>query len=119
MLDNQQPAYIVTEPALTSLHTSQLLTKQEYYEAQCVWGKYAFNVDAYSEELYLELFKKYVKSDEYTNRAFIDERFNKPDYIEAHKQFYEQMMQREDNWYETDDSVDCELLDKLCREESE
>lgn len=100
MLDNQKPAYIVTEPALTALHTSQLLTEQEDYEAQRVWGKYAYNVAVYSEELYLELFEKYLMSDEYMNQAFVVERLNKPDYIAAHKKFYEHMMQSEDNWFE-------------------
>ena len=100
MLDNQKPAYIVTEPALTSLHTSQLLTEQEYYEAQCVWGEYAFNVEAYDEELYSKLFNEYVMSDEFKNRDFVIERLNQPDYISAHKKFYEQMMSNEDNLYE-------------------
>lgn len=98
--DNQKPAYIVTEPALTSLHTSQLLTEQEACEAFCVWGKCAFNVAVYDEELYSKLFSEYIMSDEFKNRDFVVERLNKPDYIAAHKKFYEQMMQREDNWFE-------------------
>ena len=100
MLDNQKPAYIVTEPALTALHTSQILTAQEYYDAQCVWGEYAFNVDVYNEELYSKLFNEYVMSDEFMYRDFVIERCNKPDYVNAHKKFYEQMLQREDNWYD-------------------
>ena len=100
MLDNQKPAYIVTEPALTSLHTSQLLTQQEHVTARRVWGEYAFNVEAYDEELYSKLFNEYVMSDEFKNRDFVIERLNQPDYISAHKKFYEQMMSNEDNLYE-------------------
>ena len=60
MLRNQKPAYIVTQPALTSLHTSQILTLEEFDEAQCVWGEYAFAYDRYNEELYSKLFSEYV-----------------------------------------------------------
>lgn len=115
MHDNKQPAYIVTEPALTALHTSQILTQQEHVTARRVWGEYAFNVEAYDEELYSKLFNEYVMSDEFKNRDFVTERLNQPDYISAHKKFYEQMM-RDDRWFEDDDSVDPETLDKLCRE---
>jgi len=100
MLRNQKPAYIVTQPALTSLHTSQILTLEEFDEAQCVRGEYAFAYERYNEELYSKLSSEYVMSDEFKKRDFIIERLNKPDYIKAHKKFYEQMIQREDNWYE-------------------
>lgn len=91
MQTNNTPAFIVTEPALTALHTSQILTAQECSEAQCVWGMYAFEVETYSEELYSKLFSKYVMSKEFTNRDFVNERLNKPDYIAKHKELYESL----------------------------
>lgn len=89
--NNNTPSYIVTEPALTALHTSQILTVQECYDAQCVWGMYAFEIEAYSEELYSKLFSEYVMSEEFTNRDFVNERLNKPDYIAKHKELYESL----------------------------
>jgi len=90
-MSNNMPAYIVTNPCLTGLHTSKVLTKQECASAQEIWGKQAFVVAPFSESLYNTLYAQFTQSKEFIHNLL--PKMNSPQFIAAHRKFYNKVVQ--------------------------
>jgi hypothetical protein len=90
-MSNNMPAYIVTNPCLTGLHISKVLTKQEYASAQEIWGKQAFVVAPFSESLYNTLYAQFTQSKEFIHNLL--PKMNSPQFIAAHRKFYNKVTQ--------------------------
>ena len=90
-MSNNMPAYIVTNPCLTGLHISKVLTKQEYASAQEIWGQHAFVVAPFSESLYNKLYTQFTHSKEFIHNLL--PKMNSPQFIAAHRKFYNKAMQ--------------------------
>ena len=76
---------------LNRLHTSKVLTKKEYVSAQEICGKQAFVVAPFSETLYNKLYAQFTQSKEFIHNLI--PKMNSPQYIAAHRKFYNKVMQ--------------------------
>jgi len=90
-MSNNMPAFIVTQPGLTGLHISKLLTQKEYKQAQKIWGSEAFGVEKFSESLFDTLYAQFVKLPEFLDNSLLSI-MNSPEYIRVHNKTYKRIM---------------------------